>query len=143
MAARVSSIERLGAAVVLLFVVLAGVAMHSVSEGGHGGRMELEAPMSVASGLPGETWTTPSASAVALLPLVHPAAESSLHDALVVCCALVAAAILVPVVSRWILGRNRPSRMCCRALGILVAALAHHDRGSRPIVAHSLCVLRV
>ncbi|MEP7763915.1 hypothetical protein [Sanguibacter sp. 25GB23B1] len=138
-----SSIQRVGAVVVLLLVVLLGVVLNSASEDGHGGHMELEAPMSVASSLADATWTTPSASEVTLLPLDHPTADSSLHDALVVCCALVAAAILVPAVSRWILARSRLRRMHDDAPAVLVAVSAHRPRGSRPIVAHSLCVLRV
>lgn len=140
MRARLSSIQRVGAVVVLLLVVLLGVVLNSASESGHGGHMELDAPMSVASGLPDATWTTPSASGVTLLPLDHPTADSSLHDALVVCCALVAAAILV---SRWILARSRLRRVHDDAPAVLAAASAHRPRGSRPIVAHSLCVLRV
>ena len=142
MRARVRSIQRVGAVVVLLLVVLLGVVLNSASESGHG-HMELEAPMSVASGLPDATWTMPSTSGVTLLPLDHPTADSSLHDALVVCCALVAAAILVPVVYRWILDRSRLRRVHDDVPAVLVAALAHRPRGSRPIVAHSLCVLRV
>ncbi|WP_098453787.1 hypothetical protein [Sanguibacter antarcticus] len=138
-----SSIQRVGAVVVLLLVVLLGVVLNSASEDGHGGHMELEAPMSVASGLLDETWTTPAASEILLLPLDHPAADSSLHHVLVVCCALVAAAILVPVVSRWILGRSGLRRVHDDVPAVLVAALTHRRRGNRPIPAHSLCVLRV
>ncbi|MEP7762428.1 hypothetical protein [Sanguibacter sp. 25GB23B1] len=144
MTVRASGLERFGAVVVLLLLVLAGVVLPSVADGGVGAHVAHEAhevSMPGSSGLPGGVGASAEPE-IALLPLAHLAAEASLQDALVVCCALVVAAILVPVVSRWFLGRGRPGRVHGRAPAV-TAPRARRDRGARPIVAHSLCVLRV
>lgn len=140
---RTNPLRNVGAVFVLLLAVLAGAMMHHACESTATGHAVLDAPVSAWSA-EGDVHLSPSTTAAGgVTSAVSPAEVSPFGLLLVVCCAVLAAALLLPVGSRWLLSRRGPDRTDRRAWLVSVRARAWNHRDSRPAVTHSLCVLRV